>query len=699
MLRKVLVFCLLAVFSSLTTLGQCMLVPVSLADRIKAADVIVLGKVREQKAFAAGTKKIFTANRVAVTAFLKGYSSESELVIVTEGGILNGRAQIVTPSLELQIGKEGLFMLQTGKFEGNPFNNLNAYLPYASVQGALIEEGGKYIDVMFDGAFTEKALLDQFLQFTGVKAKNARGELYSSSLVPEQQNQNLRTEAAGITSVSPNPVAAGTIESSNILSIKGSGFGTSRGRVEFSNADDGGRTYIRSAIPKTDIVSWSDTEIRIKVPNKAGTGTVRVNGIYLAPLTVKYNIVSQNSTFYNYPDTTRQKISLVNKNAKGGYTFYLSDDFALNEAAVTAFERTMQNWRCATGINFRIAGELASETGSASDNKCVVYFDQSLPAGVLGQTTSFHVAKGSSLCSASKTVWYTDEIDMAFTTATNWNFGPGASLIGSRTYDFESVALHELGHALGLDHIIDNNKVMHYALNNGTDRRTLSDVDIEGGTYKVTQSTGALCLLPENVSSPLKPVAQSQCTLPAELVSFQGSYDQYKGNVLSWKTEFEYKTLGYSIWKSKNGIQFDSIYFEPSQSQGIALNSYTNIDVLNQDANNFYYQLHQLRSDGTVRFSEIVNIKVPTDPEFIVYPTELTQPELTIVPRNIPTGNVVFKLFDEAGKNILSKDLELVTPGKRLYVNIPVLQWGMYIYQVTGANDTRSTGKIFVNFK
>jgi PKD repeat protein len=61
-----------------------------------------------------------------------------------------------------------------------------------------------------------------------------------------------------------------------------------------------------------------------------------------------------------------------------------------------------------------------------------------------------------------------------------WNFGPGAT--SGNKYDFETVVLHELGHAHQLGHVINNSYVMHYAVGTNTDKRTLSTVsDIAGG--------------------------------------------------------------------------------------------------------------------------------------------------------------------------------------------------------------------------
>jgi hypothetical protein len=63
-------------------------------------------------------------------------------------------------------------------------------------------------------------------------------------------------------------------------------------------------------------------------------------------------------------------------------------------------------------------------------------------------------------------------------TGWNWYYGSDPSQIGTSQYDFETVAMHELGHGIGLGASSDPNSAMAVYLGTGEVRRSLSSADM-----------------------------------------------------------------------------------------------------------------------------------------------------------------------------------------------------------------------------
>jgi len=132
------------------------------------------------------------------------------------------------------------------------------------------------------------------------------------------------------------------------------------------------------------------------------------------------------------------------------------------------------------------------------DDFCVIEYSNDLPAGVLALTTSSYKGSGGGGCDQHNTLWRLRSFDIQFAdpsslpALTNWNFSESEPAFDQ--FDFESIALHELGHAHGLGHIIDEESVMHFSIANGNKKRSLQDVEIDAGAHKMTHSLTDNCV-------------------------------------------------------------------------------------------------------------------------------------------------------------------------------------------------------------
>ena len=498
--------------------------PVSFEQRIRAADVIVRGEQTSASSFVdASSGNLFTRNLVKVTAYLKGSLRDSQIAIITPGGVIHDRATLVSPSLKITPNQEYVFLLDADqtKIPSDPAkSSLRQFVAYADQQGAIAYQAGMYRDMFAKSAQSEIALFRAIEALTGMQAVSPTGH-----------KLNLRDDSAKvagqkvITNLSPNPSVAGTSNPSDFLTIDGSGFGSTAGTVLYANADDGGATFITSGVA-SDNVSWSDLQIVNKIAADAGTGPISINGAMTSAgtLTIQYAYNVINSDFAGFPNIQRQPYFLVDKNTDGGLTFTYNTAFAANTPAIEAFERAFSNWRCASLVNFRVDQSNTSTTAVAAlDGENIVTFSSALPAGVLGRATSRFQASATGACNQNDTVWWVDEIDLEFATEPplnlDWNFGPDPATV--LEFDFESVALHELGHAIGLGHVIAPGALMHFSLSEGAETRTIDANSLTAAQAKIAASALPLCFNPAGVNGPMAPLTAGTCDgVPVELQQF-----------------------------------------------------------------------------------------------------------------------------------------------------------------------------------
>lgn len=507
--KLIITFFLVTVFA---TLSYASIYPVTIDQRIQASKQIAIGKVVQQYSFwDTGQQNIYTANLLEITAYLKKSSDQQYIEIITLGGVIEDEAQIVYPSIELNLQQTYFFFLAElplAVASNNSQTNrtqIPRFCAYSYIQGVLPLQQNNYIDYIEKTPKPIQQLLKKTQALTQFLAKRPNGNTF---VFKEKTTSATSAARTSITlkngqGQSVTHFHAGTDDETETLIINGNGFGTRPGIVQFSDANIGGMGFINSNY-ETDVIYWTDSEIQLKIPARAGTGTVEIyhqngNLVGSSAIEIEWAVNPVFSTYRGYDDHTRQKVQFLNRNENGGYTLQINttQGFLADNQAIGSFERALTTWQCQTGINFQL-DKTGTTTAFANDGICVIQYSTFLPAGVLGVATSRFKSVGNSSCSKENTLWYLKEFDIQFThnsqmnTGYSWNFSTSEPT--GQQFDFETIALHELGHAHGLGHIVGTDHVMHYAVTNGEARKNLSTQEIAAGLHKMSYSTEANCI-------------------------------------------------------------------------------------------------------------------------------------------------------------------------------------------------------------
>jgi len=465
----------------------CNLVEVPLTTRVNSSSIIVEGRVVDKVSFwDSNNHNIYTSNKIEVFKVLKGNLSVQFVEMITVGGTVGLDMQVTEPSLQVTKNEVGVFLLKPNAvavgnngfntvFKGQPVAGSQGLIEYDEIEGTAHDHFHHYDDVIRD-------VHDEIELIT------AQSPTVMTSYDLDTRSNSFVRGGVLVNSFTPTTVTAGT---ATTITISGAGFGASAGTVGFSDANDGGATFFD--VLGTQIISWSDTQIVVEVPDRAGTGVFRVTtsgsgtGNSASSLTVSYAQLNVESDAISSGTDVAYPVQHVNENGAGGYTWQKFTDFANNASASASFDRALDSWVCSSGINWTVGATTTTDV-VASDGINIVRFDNGseLPNGVLGRCTSRY--SGCFAGGGSTLNWYVTELDIVFDDGTNWNFGPASPAFTE--YDFESVTVHELGHGHQEGHVINTNEVMHFSISNGEEQRTLSANDIANGANVMVRNTG-----------------------------------------------------------------------------------------------------------------------------------------------------------------------------------------------------------------
>ncbi|SDB41321.1 Por secretion system C-terminal sorting domain-containing protein [Flavobacteriaceae bacterium MAR_2010_188] len=487
-LRRISLILILLIFQNSLLLAQRTTIELSIKKQIELSDQAIEAEILSSESFwDSEHHNIYTKHTLKVYKVFKGQNSATVDMIVP-GGVLDFEAEKVSHSIELKQGDVGMFMLRSTE-NSRKFSSSTTQLIFEAV-GA--DQSYFRYDLATNRAANPYQKLDDIsnkLYTEVIEASNLSEPLVISDLnvlLPNKTSNKRLTEVyRKVNSFSATEYTAGT---NAVLTVTGEGFGVEKGTVAFSNADYGG--YLKTDVLPSQILSWTDSEIKVEIPEFAGTGlfTIKTTDgstvdssspitINYAQTNMEYNLGSGNTAF-----NTRH----IATNGEGGYSFTMNSNFA-SSGAKPAFMAALENWSCQTGINWEMSSDITNENRDVEDGINLITFDEnnSMPASKLAQCKSRYKA-----CYEDGSLkWYVTEMDLIFNDRSDWNFSEAAP--GNSAVDLQSVALHELGHGHQLNHVIDMNKIMHYSIVAGDMKREIGAYDLAGALDVESRSTSA----------------------------------------------------------------------------------------------------------------------------------------------------------------------------------------------------------------
>ncbi|NWF90023.1 MAG: SBBP repeat-containing protein [Ignavibacteriaceae bacterium] len=185
--------------------------------------------------------------------------------------------------------------------------------------------------------------------------------------------------------------------------------------------------------------------------------------------------------------------------------------------------------------------------------------------------------------------------------------------------------------------------------------------------------------------------------IPVELTSFSAENLNNK-IVLNWTTASETNNAGFEVERSINGKDFSKLVFIPGNGTTTEKHNYSFIDE-NISAVLYFYRLKQIDLNGTISFSNIVEVDASLPIEFSLnqnYPNPFNP--ATSISFNLPfDAQVQLAVYNAVGEHISDLVNSNYAAGRyKIQFDASNFASGMYLYRLSAA---KNNGSVFSDTK
>jgi hypothetical protein len=413
------------------------------------SDVVVVGTVSATSSrWNADHRLILTDAIVSVENVLKGDKNLRQAKVTQVGGQVGDMTLQVSGSSSFISREKTLLFLKNG------------------LNGSFSIIGGKQGKHLIETEkINSKIKLDDFVsqveQIVSKKGNSKSPTNQSTKPDPITQSLNAKTGTQSVTSQTLTPTISGIEPSTGSagtgtrVRINGSYFGENQGDVTF---------YYRSGQPliSAPVLSWSDTSIVVTVP------VGLINGYSATASSGPVQVITSSGISNSYQfGVTFSSLGVRWDGAPPLVHFRVNPSWVAG--ADTALQNAAQTWSDA-GANFSFVYDGATRATSPGYDGVNEIIGSNMGPGILASTYSWWNG-ANNMC----------EFDTVFNTYYPWSTtGSGGA------FDTQSIATHELGHALGLRDLYGNSgtpndtaKVM-YGYGSMALKRSLTAGDLAG---------------------------------------------------------------------------------------------------------------------------------------------------------------------------------------------------------------------------
>ena len=179
--------------------------------------------------------------------------------------------------------------------------------------------------------------------------------------------------------------------------------------------------------------------------------------------------------------------------------------------------------------------------------------------------------------------------------------------------------------------------------------------------------------------------------LPVELLSFTGAVEKNSEVRLTWSTGREVNFKGFEVERSEDGLEWTSISFIHSVSDGSATNNYRVYDH-NPEVGKAYYRLKLVSIDGTYKYSQVRTLQISEANHPVIITPNPVREHATLqfsADRNEPVN---IYIIDANGKRVMSRQISARPGVNRVpLTNLNTLSTGVYVVQVATASKSFNT--------